>query len=72
MKEQLLKMKEENHVLEAELRSTTNVEQKARRLEQKVSENVDTIEQLRQERSLLVADHKKLQKRYSEVSEAST
>ena len=47
----------------------TNVEQKARHLEMKVAENADTIDQLRQERSLLAADHRKLQKKYSEVSE---
>lgn len=49
----------------------SNVEQKARHLESRVAENVDTIEQLRQERSLLAADHKKLQKRYAEASEVS-
>ncbi len=40
-------------------------------LENRVSENTETIEQLRQERALLVADHKALQKRFSEVSEVS-
>ncbi|KAH8103946.1 hypothetical protein BXZ70DRAFT_923662 [Cristinia sonorae] len=69
IKEQLLRVKQENNALEAELRGNSNVEQKARHLEMKVAENADTIEQLRQERSLLVADHKKLQQRYSEVSE---
>ncbi|THH27181.1 hypothetical protein EUX98_g7008 [Antrodiella citrinella] len=69
VKDHLLKMKQENHTLEAELRGNSNIEQKARHLEMKVAENADTIEQLRQERSLLVEDHKKLQKRYSEVSE---
>ncbi|TCD69492.1 hypothetical protein EIP91_007422 [Steccherinum ochraceum] len=68
IKEHLLKMKHENHGLENELRGNAHAEQKARRLEMKVSENTDTIEQLRQERSLLVADHKKLQKRYAEAS----
>ena len=46
-------------------------EQKARLLEVRVVENADTIEQLRQERSLLMADHKELQKRFSEISEVS-
>jgi predicted nucleic acid-binding Zn-ribbon protein len=46
-------------------------EQKARSLEVRVIENADTIEKLRQERSLLVSDHKKLQKRFSEISEVS-
>ena len=48
-----------------------NVDQKARLLEIRVVENVETIEQLRQERALLMADHKDLQKRFSEVSEVS-
>ena len=46
-------------------------EQKARLLETKVAENMDTISQLRQERSLLSKDHKDLQRRYSELSEVS-
>ena len=46
-----------------------NVEQKARLLEARASENAATIEQLRQERSLLVSDHKDLQHRFSEISE---
>jgi len=44
-------------------------EQKARLLEVRVVENAETIDQLRQERSLLVSDHKELQKRFSEISE---
>lgn len=68
IKEHLHKIKQENHELEAELRSNANIDQKARLLEQKVAENAATIEQLRQERSLLVADHKNLQKRYTEAS----
>lgn len=46
-------------------------EQKARLLEVRVSENAETVEQLRQERSLLAVDHKELQRRFSEISEAS-
>jgi myosin protein heavy chain len=46
-------------------------EQKARLLEARVVENAETIDQLRQERSLLVSDHKELQKRFSEISEVS-
>lgn len=46
-----------------------NADQKARLLENKVAENIDTIDQLRQERSLLAADHKELQRRFSEISE---
>lgn len=49
--------------------ANANVEQKARLLENKVAENAETIEQLRRERSLLVSDHKKLQKQFTEVSE---
>lgn len=45
------------------------VEQKARLLENKVSENAETIEQLRKERALLMTDHKKLQKEFTQVSE---
>lgn len=48
---------------------TANAEQKARLLESKVAENQGTIEQLRQERSMLAADHKALQRRYTEASE---
>lgn len=51
--------------------ANANAEQKARLLEAKVAENVGAIEQLRQERSLLVSDHKELQHRYSEISEVS-
>jgi hypothetical protein len=47
------------------------VEQKARHLEHKVTENAATIERLRQERSLLARDHKDLQKKYSEAAEVS-
>lgn len=49
-----------------------NAEQKARLLEIRVAENADTIEQLRQERALLVSDHKGLQHRFSEISEVTT
>lgn len=49
--------------------ANTNAEQKARLLEMKVSGNAELIEQLRQERSLLAADHKVLQDRFSKVSE---
>jgi hypothetical protein len=53
------------------LPENTTAEQKARLLETKVAENMDTISQLRQERSLLSKDHKDLQRRYSELSEVS-
>ena len=46
-----------------------NAEQKARLLEAKVRENMSTIEQLRQERSILARDHKDLQQRYAQASE---
>jgi phage shock protein A len=52
--------------------ANVNVEQKARLLERKVAENAETIEQLRRERSLLVGDHKTLQKQYTAVSEVSS
>ena len=44
-------------------------EQKARLFEARVSENADTIEQLRQERSMLAAEHKGLQRRFQDVTE---
>lgn len=46
-----------------------NIEQKARLLETRVVENVQTIDQLRQERAILAADHKELQRRFAEISE---
>jgi hypothetical protein len=46
-----------------------NAEQKARLLEAKVRENTSTVEQLRQERSILARDHKDLQQRYAQASE---
>lgn len=51
------------------LQVNANIEQRARLLEVKVAENLQTMEQLREERALLSADHKDLQQRYSEVSE---
>ncbi|KAF5373341.1 hypothetical protein D9615_007388 [Tricholomella constricta] len=69
VKRQLQKYKKETHELEKELRENANVEQKARLLEGRVSENTQTIDHLRQERSLLAADHKELQRRFSEISE---
>ena len=48
-----------------------NAEQKNRLLEGRVAENMQTIDQLRQERTLLAADHKKLQRRFSEITEVS-
>jgi myosin protein heavy chain len=71
VKEQLQRFKEENHELENELRVNANAEQKARLLEDRVQENAETVEQLRQERSLLAQDHKELQRRFSEISEVS-
>ncbi|KAJ6619906.1 hypothetical protein B0H10DRAFT_2024000 [Mycena sp. CBHHK59/15] len=69
VKQQLHRFKEENHELEAELRVNANAEQKARLLEVRVSENAETVEQLREERSLLAMDYKDLQRRFSEISE---
>ncbi|KAH7922630.1 hypothetical protein BV22DRAFT_645250 [Leucogyrophana mollusca] len=69
VKQQLQKAKQENHEIENELRVNANVEQKARHLEVRVTENAETIDQLRQERSLLATDYKELQRRFSEVSE---
>ncbi|KAG6334363.1 hypothetical protein ID866_4724 [Astraeus odoratus] len=69
VKKQLNDAKLDNHGLENELRANTNAEQRVRCLEAKVLENTETIEQLRQERSLLARDHKDLQRRLTEVSE---
>ncbi|KAI6112992.1 hypothetical protein F5141DRAFT_1188202 [Pisolithus sp. B1] len=69
VKRQLHKAKRENHELENELRENANVEQKARLLEARVRGNAETIEQLRQERSLLARDYKDLQRQFAEVSE---
>ena len=49
-----------------------DVEANVRLLEAKVAENLDSVEQLRQERSMLAADHKELQRRYTKASEVST
>lgn len=48
---------------------TATAEQKARLLEVKVEENAETIEHLRHERSLLAAEHKKLQQRFKKALE---
>ncbi|KAG8221048.1 hypothetical protein J3R82DRAFT_2558 [Butyriboletus roseoflavus] len=69
VKFQLQKTKQDNNELETELRVNANAEQKARVLEAKVRENTSSIEQLRQERSILARDHKDLQQRYAQVSE---
>ncbi|KAF8238118.1 hypothetical protein L208DRAFT_1243498 [Tricholoma matsutake] len=69
VRQQLQKYKQENHDLETELRQNANAEQKARLLEGRVAENMETIDQLRQERTLLAADHKELQRRFSDISE---
>ncbi|KAG2058631.1 hypothetical protein BDR06DRAFT_1004331 [Suillus hirtellus] len=69
VKRQLQKAKRENNELETELRTNATIEQQARLLEGKVKENAETIDQLRQERSLLAKDHKELQRQFTEVSE---
>lgn len=51
--------------------ANTNADQRAQLLEDKVAENAGTIEQLRQERALLLADHKELQHQFSKISEVS-
>ena len=87
IKQQLHKLKKENYDLEKELRGAlsvtmdsifpdcilenTNIEQKARLLEVRVVENAETIENLREERSLLTTNHKELQRRFAEISEVS-
>ena len=85
VRDELQRLKQENHELERELRrecdcfntpcicqpvpENSTAEQKARLLEKKVAENLETIAHLRQERNLINKDHKDLQQRYSEVCE---
>ncbi|KAI9458189.1 hypothetical protein BJY52DRAFT_1270268 [Lactarius psammicola] len=69
VKHQLQRVKRDKDDLEGELRATATAEQKARLLEVKAEENAETIEHLRHERSLLVAEHKKLQQRFKNASE---
>ena len=49
-----------------------NIEQKVRLWESRAAENMETIENLREERSLLATQYKELQQRFSEVSEVYT
>lgn len=53
------------------LEVNATAEQKARILEGRVTENLETIEQLRHERSLLATDHKQLQRRFTELTDVS-
>ncbi|KAF7308937.1 PACT-coil-coil domain-containing protein [Mycena kentingensis (nom. inval.)] len=69
IKRELQRLKDENRELEEELRTNDNAEQKARLLEVRVAENASVVENLRQERALLAADHKKLQRKYTEITE---
>jgi chromosome segregation ATPase len=87
VKNSLHRVKQDNHKLESELRgtrtepwrdlpayrraATATVEQKARILHVKVTENADVLDKLRQERSMLQKDHKQLQQKYTNVNEAS-
>ncbi|KAF9479579.1 hypothetical protein BDN70DRAFT_878644 [Pholiota conissans] len=71
VKNQLQRYKKENQEIEKELRENANIEQKVRLLETRVVENAETIDQLRQERTLLASDHKELQRRFAEVSETA-
>jgi len=52
--------------------ANATAEQKARLLEVRADENAETIEQLRHERSLLAAEHKKLQQRFKKTMEVCT
>ncbi|KAI0288447.1 hypothetical protein BC826DRAFT_1093036 [Russula brevipes] len=69
VKLQLQRVKRNNNELEGELRANATAEQKAHLLEVKAAENTETIEQLRNERSLLAAEHKKLQQRFKKALE---
>ncbi|KAG7094132.1 hypothetical protein E1B28_007744 [Marasmius oreades] len=69
VKQQLLTYKKENREMENELRVNANAEQRVRLLESKVKENTETMEQLREERALLVVEHKELQRKFTKISE---
>ncbi|KAF9269220.1 hypothetical protein L218DRAFT_1072847 [Marasmius fiardii PR-910] len=69
VKQHMLAYRMENREMENELRVNANAEQRARLLESKVKENSETMEQLREERALLVAEHKELQKKFTKISE---
>ena len=85
VKASLHRVKQDNHKLETELRgtrtesrrdlsthprvATATVEQKAKNLQVKVTENVDALDRLRQERSMLLKDHKQLQHQFADVNE---
>ncbi|KIY70545.1 hypothetical protein CYLTODRAFT_391816 [Cylindrobasidium torrendii FP15055 ss-10] len=69
VKQQLQRYKKQHSEMEKDLRENANADQRARMLEKRVAESAQTIEQLRQERSLLANDHKNLAKQYSEASE---
>ena len=87
VKTNLHRVKQDNNKLEAELRgtriesrngphahkrtATATVEQKARNLQAKVTENAGFMDRLRQERSMLLNDHKQLQLQYADVNDVS-
>ena len=52
--------------------ANATAEQKARLLEVKAEEYAETIEHLRHERSLLAAEHKKLEQRFKKALEVRT
>ncbi|KAI0285771.1 hypothetical protein BGY98DRAFT_943312 [Russula aff. rugulosa BPL654] len=72
VKLKLQRVKRKNNELEGELRANATAEQKARLLEAKAEENAETIDHLRHERSLLAAEHKKLQQRFKKALEVCT
>lgn len=49
--------------------ATVGVEERARLLQNRVRANAETIEQLREERNILMQDHKDLQQRFDAVIE---
>ncbi|KAF8645080.1 hypothetical protein AX16_008138 [Volvariella volvacea WC 439] len=69
VKRQLQHLKRENNDLESELIANANAEKRVRILEGKVTENMETIEHLRKERTSLSRDHKELQRRFLEISD---
>ncbi|CAG7847478.1 SubName: Full=Uncharacterized protein {ECO:0000313/EMBL:CCA70757.1} [Serendipita indica DSM 11827] len=69
VRDQLRSCKQENYALEADLRANTLAESKSRHLQNKVTQNLALIEQLRQERDQLAESHSKLQHRHQSAAE---
>ncbi|KAG8810809.1 hypothetical protein FRC17_002751, partial [Serendipita sp. 399] len=69
VQEQLRCCKQENYVLEADLRANAIAESKSRHLQNKVAQNQALIDQLRQERDKLAESHSALQQSYTSAAD---